>query len=78
MKLYWRYKKDGKWTWKAATVTAVTLQGHIVQPLSVFLHKSDRDHLDEKSPNAEGGTLCVSTAVGRRVIHVFSITLSAF
>lgn len=19
MKLYWRYKKDGKWTWKAAT-----------------------------------------------------------
>ncbi len=18
MKLYWRYKKDGKWTWKAA------------------------------------------------------------
>ena len=21
MKLYWRYKKDGKWTWIAATVT---------------------------------------------------------
>jgi hypothetical protein len=20
MKLYWRYKKDGKWTWKAANV----------------------------------------------------------
>ena len=20
MKLYWRYKKDGKWTWKAADV----------------------------------------------------------
>jgi hypothetical protein len=20
MKLYWRYKKDGKWTWKSATV----------------------------------------------------------
>ena len=19
MKLYWRYKKDGKWTWRAAT-----------------------------------------------------------
>ena len=19
MKLYWRYKKDGKWTWKPAT-----------------------------------------------------------
>ena len=56
MKLYWRYKKDAKWTWKPATVTAVTLQGHIVQPLSVFIHKNDRGHLDEKSPNAEGGT----------------------
>ena len=21
MKLYWRYKKDGEWTWKAAKVT---------------------------------------------------------
>jgi hypothetical protein len=21
MKLYWRYKKDGKWTWKPATKT---------------------------------------------------------
>lgn len=20
MKLYWRYKKDGKWTWKPATI----------------------------------------------------------
>ncbi len=23
MKLYWRFKKDGKWTWAAATVTHV-------------------------------------------------------
>jgi len=22
MKLYWRYKKDGKWTWTAATISA--------------------------------------------------------
>ena len=21
MKLYWRYKKDGKWTWKSAKAT---------------------------------------------------------
>ena len=24
MKLYWRIKKDGKWTWKAATDSDVT------------------------------------------------------
>jgi hypothetical protein len=26
MKLYWRYKKDGKWTWKPATWNS---KGHI-------------------------------------------------
>ncbi len=35
-KLYWRYKKNGKWTWKAATLTGWTTDGyggHIVEPL---------------------------------------------
>jgi len=34
-KLYWRIKKDGKWTWKPATVTGWTTDGyggHIVEP----------------------------------------------
>ena len=36
MKLYWRIKKaDGKWTYKAATITGWTTDGyggHIVEP----------------------------------------------
>tara|TARA_B100002052_G_C15869963_1_gene594186 strand:+ start:1629 stop:1757 length:129 start_codon:yes stop_codon:yes gene_type:complete len=24
MKLYWRYKKDGKWSWKAANVPTLS------------------------------------------------------
>jgi hypothetical protein len=34
-KLYWRVKRNGKWTWKAATVTGWTTDGyggHIVEP----------------------------------------------
>jgi len=27
MKLYWRYKKDGKWTWKPATKVTDHLVG---------------------------------------------------
>jgi len=30
MKLYWRYKKDGKWKWKAATKKAYTMQDGVV------------------------------------------------
>ena len=35
MKLYWRVKIKGKWTWKAAKVTGWTTDGyggHIVEP----------------------------------------------
>ncbi|MBA7544653.1 hypothetical protein ES705_37014 [subsurface metagenome] len=34
-KLYWRIKKDGKWTWTSAEVTGWTTDGrggHIVEP----------------------------------------------
>lgn len=34
-RLYWRVKKDGKWTWKPATVTGWTTDGYggyIVEP----------------------------------------------
>ena len=34
-KLYWRVKVNGKWTWRAATVTGWTTDGyggHIVEP----------------------------------------------
>lgn len=34
-KLYWRYKKNGKWTWKAATIhgwTTDMLGGLLVEP----------------------------------------------
>lgn len=37
MKLYWRIKKAGKWTWIAATVTGWTTDGyggHIVEPFN--------------------------------------------
>lgn len=27
MKLYWRYKKDGKWTWKAVRIHEVHAEG---------------------------------------------------
>ncbi len=34
MKLYWRVKINGKWTWKAANVIGWTEEeyGHIVEP----------------------------------------------
>jgi hypothetical protein len=34
-KLYWRVKRNGKWTWRPATVTGWTTDGyggHIVEP----------------------------------------------
>jgi hypothetical protein len=33
MKLYWRVKIDGKWTYKAANVLSYTLDGYIVEEL---------------------------------------------
>lgn len=41
MKLYWRYKKDGKWTWKAAEVITAEERGddqgwHLVEPLEIL------------------------------------------
>ena len=41
-KLYWRIKKNGKWTWKSATVTGWTTDGyggHIVEPLGGEMEK---------------------------------------
>lgn len=44
MKLYWRVKKDGKWTWRAATVTGWTTDGyggHIVEPYAGQMEEFD-------------------------------------
>lgn len=30
MKLYWRYKKDGAWTWKAACSNMIHIEGHVI------------------------------------------------
>lgn len=29
-KLYWRIKKNGKWTWKSACMNYVHVDGHVV------------------------------------------------
>lgn len=30
VKLYWRYKKDGAWTWKAACTNMIHIDGHVI------------------------------------------------
>jgi len=44
MKLYWRYKKDGKWTWRAATIIGWTTDktgGHLVEPFGGVLEEEE-------------------------------------
>jgi len=43
-KLYWRIKKNGKWTWKAAIVHGWTTDGvggHLVEPLGGILEEEE-------------------------------------
>jgi len=44
MKLYWRIKKDGKWTFRAATVVGWTTDktgGHIVEPFGGVMEEEE-------------------------------------
>lgn len=46
MKLYWRIKKAGKWTWIAATVTGWTTDGyggHIVEPFGGIMSEGEEE-----------------------------------
>ena len=43
MKLYWRYKKDGKWSWKPATLTEDSTGNNHGWELSVVVDKLEEE-----------------------------------
>lgn len=48
MRLYWRVKRNGKWTWRPATITGWTTDGyggHIVEPFGGQMeeHKEEEE-----------------------------------
>ncbi len=40
-KLYWRIKKNGKWTWVAATISNTGLMGQYDPLLAVYLEEEE-------------------------------------
>ncbi len=46
MKLYWRYKKDGKWTWKAVRIHEVHAEGETFLDLLIAKESDVAENLE--------------------------------